>query len=379
MGIALKKNLACLLIGETGCLHPNTPIYDPISKKTETVLKRWQKGKSFNVYALNKKKEIIITKAETPKKYFKTKMYKVFFSNGESIIVTGKHRFFDGKSYISVLDFLQSQKLKEFLSLFPTISAFSLLKLSADVQNWKKTNADFQADCQLLSYLYDQQPLLEKDNGLNVVPLLAYATNKPYDGYNGDDLAYKYKNSHLSALSHSSNGDFSFPKNKNQQAGLEFFSLLNIFLMFPVFHRFYGLLDALINQIDIALLRLKSFFQTNALPFFNGKTGTAICQIEKIEEYGEEIYYDFHVPKYENYYACGIFHHNTGKTSAVKELAYLRKQPYVRVNMTGYTTPDELIGSKSVKNGATYYEDGIITNAMKIGAILRPHIRDTPK
>lgn len=60
----------------------------------------------------------------------------------------------------------------------------------------------------------------------------------------------------------------------------------------------------------------------------------------------------------------------TGKTSAVKYLAYKRKQPYVRVNMTGYTTPDELIGSKSVKAGETYYEHGIITDAMNRGAIL---------
>lgn len=60
----------------------------------------------------------------------------------------------------------------------------------------------------------------------------------------------------------------------------------------------------------------------------------------------------------------------TGKTSVVKELAHLRKQPYVRVNMTGFTTPDELIGTKSVKNGETYYELGIITDAMQRGAIL---------
>lgn len=60
----------------------------------------------------------------------------------------------------------------------------------------------------------------------------------------------------------------------------------------------------------------------------------------------------------------------TAKTSMVRWLAYLRKQAYVRVNMTGYTTPDELIGSKSVKEGATYFEYGIITDAMQRGAIL---------
>lgn len=60
----------------------------------------------------------------------------------------------------------------------------------------------------------------------------------------------------------------------------------------------------------------------------------------------------------------------TGKTSIVKELAFKRSQPYVRINMTGFTTPDELIGTKSVKNGATYFEHGIITNAMQRGAML---------
>ena len=38
--------------------------------------------------------------------------------------------------------------------------------------------------------------------------------------------------------------------------------------------------------------------------------------------------------------------------------------------MTGFTTPDELVGSKSVKNGATYFEYGIVTDAMQKGAIL---------
>lgn len=60
----------------------------------------------------------------------------------------------------------------------------------------------------------------------------------------------------------------------------------------------------------------------------------------------------------------------TGKTSAAREIAYMRKQGYTRINMNGYTTPDELIGSKSVKNGETYYEDGILTKAMKEGHIV---------
>lgn len=60
----------------------------------------------------------------------------------------------------------------------------------------------------------------------------------------------------------------------------------------------------------------------------------------------------------------------TGKTSVIRRLAFLREQPYVRVNMTGFTTPDDLIGSKSIKGDETYFEYGIITDAMNRGAIL---------
>lgn len=60
----------------------------------------------------------------------------------------------------------------------------------------------------------------------------------------------------------------------------------------------------------------------------------------------------------------------TGKTSAIRRIAFDLKAPYVRVNMSGFTTPDELIGSKSVKDGATYFEHGVITDAMRVGAIL---------
>lgn len=59
----------------------------------------------------------------------------------------------------------------------------------------------------------------------------------------------------------------------------------------------------------------------------------------------------------------------TGKTSIARLLAYKRKQGYTRINMTGYATPDELIGSKSVKDGKTYYEYGVLTQAMIEGHI----------
>lgn len=60
----------------------------------------------------------------------------------------------------------------------------------------------------------------------------------------------------------------------------------------------------------------------------------------------------------------------TGKTSIARFLAHKRQQGYTRISMTGFTTPDELIGSKAIKDGATYYEDGILTKAMKEGHLV---------
>jgi midasin (ATPase involved in ribosome maturation) len=59
----------------------------------------------------------------------------------------------------------------------------------------------------------------------------------------------------------------------------------------------------------------------------------------------------------------------TGKTSIARYVAHKSQQGFTRINMHGYATPDELIGSKSVKDGATYYEYGVLTRAMIEGHI----------
>ena len=56
-----------------------------------------------------------------------------------------------------------------------------------------------------------------------------------------------------------------------------------------------------------------------------------------------------------------------GKTSLIKELAKEKKAKFMRVNLTGETTVDELVGKYILKEGATVWEDGVLITALKKG------------
>lgn len=47
----------------------------------------------------------------------------------------------------------------------------------------------------------------------------------------------------------------------------------------------------------------------------------------------EQAYYDFHVPVYENYAACGVWNHNTGKSLSAKAISSTWGVPLLRLDM----------------------------------------------
>ncbi len=57
----------------------------------------------------------------------------------------------------------------------------------------------------------------------------------------------------------------------------------------------------------------------------------------------------------------------TGKTSFVRELAQIRGKELIRINLTGQTGVDELIGKYLANATGTYWVDGLLTLAMKTG------------
>lgn len=57
----------------------------------------------------------------------------------------------------------------------------------------------------------------------------------------------------------------------------------------------------------------------------------------------------------------------TGKTSIIRELAKEDGKKFVRIPITGETTPDDLVGSMQLENGSTSWVDGILVWALKQG------------
>lgn len=60
----------------------------------------------------------------------------------------------------------------------------------------------------------------------------------------------------------------------------------------------------------------------------------------------------------------------TGKSSIMREISEAVNIPLSRVNLNGQTSVDEFVGKWLVKDGATYWVDGVLISAMKKGHII---------
>lgn len=198
-------------VGGSGCLHPDTPIYDPVAKTTLTVKRRQELGEPFHVFALDGQ-EIKIASAAPPVRYRRVGMYELY--NAETTItVTGQHRVWNGTSYVEV-GRLYYQQISSAVQL-PSISEHGLSRLLVDAQNLTRTHVDSLAGhllgCRLCEGLSLTSP---------------------------------------SVAAH------------------------------------------------------------NALLFSNYSANSTF----RVRPASADVYYDFHVPTYENYLAQGVFHHNSGKS-----------------------------------------------------------------
>ncbi len=103
---AAKERGECLdhvlFYGPPGCLHGDTPIYDPVAQTTMTVCDRWCDGVPFHVHAMAADGQICVAEAEAPWRYERADMMRVTMASGRSFTATGAHRIWDGGKWISV-------------------------------------------------------------------------------------------------------------------------------------------------------------------------------------------------------------------------------------------------------------------------------------
>lgn len=112
--------------------------------------------------------------------------------------------------------------------------------------------------------------------------------------------------------------------------------------------------------------------------------GDALFGLEKEKDQGDQSFKDL-IPVEEEYFfpeeittfvANGVKANQRvlltgdcggGKSSLIEQLAARAKHPMMRVNLNGQTTPEDLIGRWGVRDGKTYWIDGLLTLAMKHG------------
>lgn len=340
-------NRGLIAMGPPGCLHADTPIYDPIDGTTESVKGRWNSGTEFHVYSLADDGSIVITQAERPWKYEKADMVKLTFDDGRTISVTRGHRFWVGSNQegIGRDGYATADEIVSCLDRFgpcavlPSVSEASLRLL--ELQPCQPlSNSGFCLEAQrqgvprsfdilqdlkgcysACRHQCDERPPLSGGDGQEDLPLLVYVQERTPSVSHLGGLVSSDIDSHQVLYLHPSNLDYCD----------QIEPLIEAESVYPYQsgasgHGAYQPSSTWTPRQSNALENIGPLLPASyRCP--NGMTCVApvllskvtpdyilSSKVSKAEIIGEDNYYDFHVPGYENYWAVGMFHHNTGKT-----------------------------------------------------------------
>jgi len=302
-----------VIFGGNRCLGAETEIYDPVLKQSIAVGKIKE---NFHVLAWDGKR-LVISEASKPFTKDAGSMFKVTLCSGESFVCSGTHQVLGLYGYQPV-----SLLHEGFLIFLPKSKPESYQTTHvSDVQNYSKTNVDFRSGCPVCFHSCDAPPLSEKEIFLNDTPspsdAQAHSTREAFLHKDVQDNTPKHSHRRRSIC---------HPSNQDGQSRIEaqFVGIL--------FHASYKLYKLALRQIQVAYQSMLEFFlqpqsipesdlqdirSCCAMPRDNSFRNTAYSAIISIEYIREDVKWDFTVPKYHNYYACGAIHHNSGKTEAV--------------------------------------------------------------
>lgn len=316
--------------GAIGCLRGDTPIHDPLSGTTITVRERWERGVAFHVWALSSDGPTI-ARAEAPIQYPVAPMRRVVFADGSHIVVTPNHKFWDGRAWITAASVSEHLRVS---GPFPLVSSVGT-DLSTRAQGgprWTQTAPGSRGGCPQGLHFDGVRP----PSGTVASP--AYPPSP-------DGVRARTRGRLRSGVPAGVGGH-------NRSCPLHALPARRGFsprtdpsvASHPLVRVSPRLLGSGLNRGLLPLPGVSSRSRRGtslgaAAPpsterlWVPGGSGTKVflpypgayhfgCErqgakvVVAVDEVEPEPYYDFHVPAFNNYSACGVWNHNTGKTFA---------------------------------------------------------------
>lgn len=358
-----------MVVADAGCLHAETPIHDPVSSTTMTVQERWERGEKFHVWSREDDGSVEVREALPPHKFSSEPMHRVTLRSGAQVTVTAAHQFYAGDGRYLRLSEVQDALRECGVFRLPSISEHTLSARGQDALYSTRTTGDSRSCCSICSCRYDAplQLVIEYDRGVSPSQVGVQECNH---SETGDALASTLVCTLLPGFDHPSTLDYQNPASTLEES-LELRHLIVDTLEQTGDSTSYGehtpkrinrsCRERLPDPVSLGpipwsgtqLARtsgctrtpycethrqqpqcLSSTSQTCTRSEFLGSSSRLVSsasqfsievmgvvnyhndydEIVKIEEAGTHEYYDFHVPKTENYWACGVFHHNSAKT-----------------------------------------------------------------
>jgi superfamily II DNA or RNA helicase len=345
------------IMNDTGCIAGETEIETEFGPKRVDELEKL--GQCLKVLS-NTDAGLRFVPASAPIKYPSTELYEVKFASGRKIVVTARHLFWTFRGWVSCADLLLDERLPIFDACHPQPnSELDRKSCLEDVPHWNYKVPNYQSHCCSGYHPYDALLLSESNNGQVFSPSQVDVLGHGYDYLQMGVLASKLERIHLYrqydhlSTNHSSRLDYldsncmecqvfeSDPKlfvgntrissqaSKDANLALqapsnsasECFLVLTTMDANPncIEQHTYEQLgqNNQISQLSSHKSSVDSpIFEVYQHPIFSQQASNPpiVDTILSVTYLKKDVYYDLHVPIWENYIAHGLCHHNTGKS-----------------------------------------------------------------
>lgn len=320
-----------LLVGIPGCLHGDTPIYDPVKNTTLTAYERWQDGGWFHVVSATTQ-GFAASAAAPVVRFHEQEMIRFDLSNGESITVTEAHRFLTKDGWLTA-DKVYELTQESVPVLLASNSEPSREALRRDERSLIHTDEGLQSGYQNESCSCGEQSPQGPNTSQDGSPSRACAHEHSPHGLHADGLDSKPGRSHscppLAPLSTMDSSDQSeegesLSNEEQRTPSLE---------MCPGVQRspaeaFPNDTEQPRGQSDPKSIADEGL-DVRIQAYRNFCSWVSVVKCEKV---GSQTYYDFHVPVWNNYVAAGVVNHNCGKTQFGRVIANVLNIPLLKLD-----------------------------------------------